>query len=82
MAPKTWNHVVLVREGRKMRVYLNGKPEISGESDPAAGADLFIVGRPGASESFEGKIDEVAVYRRALSAEEIERHFRSAGSAQ
>ncbi|SRR5581483_2611371 len=78
--PKTWNQVVLVREGQKVSVYLNGKPEISGRSEPAAGGEVFIGGRPGAVESFEGKIDEVAIYRRALSAGEVAQHFRAAGS--
>ena len=32
IAPKTWNHVVLVRDGRRVAVYLNGAPDLSGEA--------------------------------------------------
>jgi len=79
---RTWNHVFLVRDGRNVRVYLNGnrQPEIAGEIDvtvPANGTELFIGGRNDNFANFEGKIDEVAVYDRALSAEEVSAHYRA-----
>ena len=73
---KTWNHAALVRDGRNVRIYLNGKLEISGEVPPATGSDLFIGGDQQAADSLEGKIDEVAVYRRALTSEEIARRYK------
>jgi hypothetical protein len=81
VAPKTWNHVALVRSGRSVRVYLNGRPELTVESDPPAAGDLFVGGREDSSDSFEGKIDEVAMYRRAVPVEEIARHYRLVGAA-
>ncbi len=80
---RVWNYAVLVREGRRLRVYLNGKrsPEISGEaaSNLPAGADqVFVGGRNDRRFNFEGKVDEVAVYDRALSPEEIDRHYTTA----
>jgi hypothetical protein len=76
IAMKTWHHVILVRDGRKIGVYLNGEPEISGHADPTSGDELFVGGQADSSNSFEGKIDEVAVYRRALKQDEIARRFK------
>lgn len=82
IAPKTWNHVALVREGSKFRVYLNGRPtpEIAGDLAQTAGpSQSLLFGTCGDSSStFEGKLDEVAVYSRALSAAEIAKHFAAA----
>ena len=80
---RTWNHIVLVRDGRAVRVYLNGnpQPEIAHEIGitlPANPTELFIGGRNDNFANFEGKIDEVSIYERALSAEEVSRHFRAA----
>jgi hypothetical protein len=82
---RTWNHIVLVRDGRNVRVYLNGnlKPEIAGEIDatvPANAADLLVGGRNDNFANFEGKIDEVSVYDRALTSEEVGVHYRSSES--
>ncbi len=80
---RTWNHVVLVRNGKKVSVYLNGGtvPEISGEADtgfPSGTRQVFIGGRSDDFANFEGKIDEVAIYSRALSAEEAASHYKAA----
>jgi hypothetical protein len=77
--PKTWNHVALVRDGRMARVYLNGALEISGDVplEPAGG--FYIGGQDSSSDTLEGKIDEVAVYRRALKPEEIARRHKLSG---
>ena len=81
---KTWNHVVTVRHGKTVTVYLTGNtpPEISGEAAPGppAGVEqLFIGGRNDSRFNFEGKIDEVAVYNRALTGREVARHFAASG---
>ncbi|HKB02990.1 MAG TPA: LamG domain-containing protein, partial [Gemmataceae bacterium] len=69
-----WHHVVLVRDGTSVTVYLDGKPEMTGEADvtvPAGEGTVFVGGRSDNFANFAGKIDEVAVYDRALSAEEL-----------
>lgn len=75
-----WQHVVLVRNGDMVSIYLNGgnKAEIEARTPArfAAGRSaVFAGGRNDNVANLEGKIDEVAVYDRALSTEEIARHF-------
>jgi hypothetical protein len=75
VSPRFWNHLALVRDDRSARVYLNGRLEITASVPGDAGGELFIGGHEGTAETLEGKIDEVAVYSRALKAREIaERH--------
>ncbi len=82
IAPKTWHHLALVREGSRITTYLDGntEPEMTG----GLAADLtwkptwFIGGRSDGTASFEGKISEVAFFARSLPAAEIASHFRAA----
>jgi hypothetical protein len=72
----TWNHVVFVRDGGTVRVYLNGdsRPEIDAKSPAGFPADLdrlFFAGRCDNQSNWEGRLDEIAVFNRALSAEEV-----------
>ena len=82
LALRAWHHVVLVREGNKVRVHLDGRaePEISGTFNhtvPAGESSLFIGGRNDGMFNFEGKLDEVALYPRALTAAEIAAHYEA-----
>jgi len=81
---KAWSHVALVRDGERVTVYLNGNmtPEICGKAaigSPSTINRVFIGGRNDGFASFEGKIDEVAIYGRALLAAEIAKHHALAG---
>lgn len=80
--PKMWNHVALVRDGSHVAVYLNGNtaPEISGEAAPDKSPDIFLGGRSDKEATFAGRIDEVAIYARALAPQEICRHYQLAGA--
>ena len=69
IAPKTWHHLALVREGRQVVVYLDGnpKPEISARQRRIRTVDsrsLSVGGRGDGLADFEGKIDEVALFDR------------------
>ncbi len=71
---RTWTHVVLVRQGESIRVYLNGKLEISGKSPIQYSPHfqtLYVGGRNDKKFCFEGRIDEVAVYNRVLTSDQI-----------
>lgn len=82
--PRRWNHVVFVRDGEQVRVFLNGsdEPEIVGTAglEPRAiGDEWYFGGRSDNFSNFEGKIDEIAVYDYAMSGAEAARHFEAAG---
>ena len=71
----TWNHVVLVRDLNSVRVHLNGNavPEITTSATPHVKADWhwFFGGRSDNDSNWEGRLDEIAVFDRILSASEI-----------
>jgi len=72
----TWNHVVLVRDRDKVSVYLNGnsEPEIQKFGIAASPSHLnqfFFGGRSDNTANWEGRLDEIAVFDRALTADEI-----------
>lgn len=67
-----WYHFALTRSGPAFTVYVDGQAAGSESSDreiPAADAPLTI----GEAEGFffNGRLDEISIYRRALSAREI-----------
>jgi hypothetical protein len=80
----SWNHVVLVRQGDQVRVYLNGaaEPEIEARltaTFPEDCGQIFIGARNERFAPFQGRIDQVAVYDRPLRPEEIAAHFAASG---
>ena len=81
--PKTWNHVVVVRDQDSVSVYLNGhvEPEIAADlpaDSHAAGSSWFFGGPNDRSSGLEGKLSDVAVYNRALTADEASKHYKAA----
>jgi Concanavalin A-like lectin/glucanases superfamily len=81
---RTWHHLVLVRDGKTVRVYLDGnrKPEVAGEvgvTRPDSAPDLFVGGRSDNFANLEGKVAEAAVYTRALTPGEVARHYAESG---
>jgi hypothetical protein len=77
---RKWQHLVAVKDGPKMRLYING--ELVGEEDDATQLTpglAMLVGRLYPQRNvrpFKGQLDELALYGRALTAEEIEAHYR------
>jgi hypothetical protein len=74
----TWSHVVFVREADRVRVYLNGQsePEIDVPCPagfPAEFDQFFLGGRSDNQANWEGRLDEAAVFNRALSEEEVQK---------
>jgi len=67
-----WSHVAMTYDGSTLRLYING---MDAGSRPATGslvpASPPQIGMLGGSAGFAGSIDEVRLFRRALSAEEI-----------
>lgn len=67
----TWQHVALIREGEKVRVYLNGQLEIEGTSPASSIPATFLGGRSDNQDNWEGRLDEVAVFPQVLNEDEI-----------
>jgi sugar phosphate isomerase/epimerase len=78
---RAWHHVALVRQGTHAAVYLDGKLEIAGEMaiTMPPNSTTFFAGRSDRFASFEGRLDEIAVYNRALDPEQIVSKYKSAG---
>ena len=76
---RTWAHVCFVRDGGAVRVFLNGKEDLAVRPARAAKPDAIVVGgRPDKAFGFEGRIAEVAVYDRVLTAQEIAARVQAA----
>lgn len=76
----TWTHIAGVWDGQSIRIYLNGELK---QSTPAVGSlqantsPLYIgcdYGTPGGT-GISGKVDDVRIYNRALSANEIKKLY-------
>jgi hypothetical protein len=79
-----WSHLVGTYDGVTLKVYINGSCVDSKDADPSGPIDstlstlpLYIGGIPGTNNYFYGKIDEVAIYNRALTLEEIQQHYQN-----
>ncbi len=69
-----WQHVAFTREGGEVKVYLNGKLELTARApEGAAPEQWFFGGRSDGDSSWEGRLDEIAVFSRALTPEEAAR---------
>lgn len=78
---RDWHHVALVREGDKLTVWLDGKKEIEANARwtlPEGASDVFLGGRSDRLFGLEGKLDEVAIYPRALDAAQVAARFAAA----
>jgi arylsulfatase A-like enzyme len=78
----TWNHLLFVRDGTSVRVYLNGNPRPEIDTGLPAGrttdgTQFFFGGRSDNDSNWEGRLDEIAVFPRALRPSD----FTPAGSA-
>lgn len=77
----TWVHLALTFDGTEVRTYMNGQlvGTQSGQIGPPNTA-AFLIGAMGDCARFFGLLDEVSLYNRALSADEIQA-IVDAGSA-
>ncbi|MEX2580292.1 MAG: LamG-like jellyroll fold domain-containing protein [Verrucomicrobiales bacterium] len=70
----TWNHLAFAREGDTAKVFLNGKHlSAATTSTPDEAPETFFFGGSSGNENnFEGRLDEIAVFGRPLSSDEIQ----------
>ncbi|MDD4558237.1 MAG: CehA/McbA family metallohydrolase [bacterium] len=75
VSPYAWHHLALVYDGSELYGYINGKnigkKSISGSIDLNINKDPLRIGGGVKERSFRGAIDEVKIYNRKLSEEEI-----------
>ena len=84
----TWQHLALVYDGSQVRLYENGSESVSEAVTGVLAADThpLMIGAnspdPYTSYIFRGLIDEVRIYDRALSEEEIQELYSFHGGFQ
>lgn len=74
LSTSTWYHVVVVRTGGTINLHINGNatPDGTGSDSSALSSANFAVGSDVVPESyFDGKINDIRVWSRALSTAEI-----------
>ena len=90
--PHAWNHLAITWDEEGARIFLNGRPEgeIGDSVSPMCTAlnpkellsyaresfDTFFVGCKGASQRFDGLIDELCIYSAPLSVDQVSALFR------
>lgn len=89
-ALRKWQYLTSVKDGPEMRLYIDGKL-VCTDNDPTPLPDgmRVLIGqlfphdpqRMLATRPFVGELDEVAIYDRALSEKELNRHFQLARPA-
>jgi hypothetical protein len=79
-----WYHVVAVYDGTTAYLYVNGVQAASAAPTgyvPSAGGPLFVGGRSDSSFWWNGTADEVALYSKALTAAEVDAHYKNGVNA-
>jgi len=75
----TWYYTTLVIDGNNLYVYLNGQLDYSGTYASFTTAHYATLGRHGEAGAyyFNGKIDVVQIYTKALSAQEVLQNYNA-----
>jgi len=85
ITPRTWYHIVGVWDKPTQYFYVNGVQQTpqSADFDSLSNGNMLALGRDGPNDRFylNGTIDEVGVYGKALSADEVLSHY-NAGKAK
>lgn len=69
-----WYHIAVVGEGPAKRLYINGAFQAS-KDIPVENGEQVVIGKF-SNEYFDGLIDEVKLYNRALTADEMKAHYQ------
>ena len=91
METGVWNHITITNDGELLRIYINGEfdkedpPGLEWGNEPKTQDTVLGIGKIGAlfngneaEEAFTfGLIDEVSVYDRTLSADEVKQNYNT-----
>src|SRR4051812_48830232 len=80
----TWHHVVATKSGTTTKLYIDGVDRTGSKvtnKTLANNTNPLLIGKSGTSSFFNGRIDEVALYKTALSATDVTNHFLLAAAA-
>ncbi|MGY8770042.1 MAG: PVC-type heme-binding CxxCH protein, partial [Pirellulales bacterium] len=83
VATKHWHHVMITRDNQHVRVYLDGqaKPEIDADIKPLMQTKRLLIGSDGTSATtFDGKIDEIAVFDHVIEASDNTELYKKSGT--
>lgn len=81
----TWYHVAMVYNGTDIRMYLDGSLDTNGADNPqtyssgiySSSAQVCVGSRSNVGNYYDGIIDELAIFSRALSADEVASIYQS-----
>ncbi|MAT71773.1 MAG: hypothetical protein CMJ58_19875 [Planctomycetaceae bacterium] len=83
---RQWQHIVAVKRGAAMALYVNGKLTAAGDdTTPLPAGWRLIVGQLDEGQDYRrfiGQLDELAVYPRSLTEQEIRSHFELSRRSQ
>jgi len=83
IAPGTWNHMVLVRNGNRVTAWLNGATQTEFEGEIKATAadakEFFLGGRNERFALMNGRLAHVAFFKRAVTTAEAQQLHAAAG---
>ncbi|MEM7028170.1 MAG: LamG-like jellyroll fold domain-containing protein [Chloroflexota bacterium] len=77
LVPFNWNHVMVVgdtAESQQITLYINGEPnqQVAHPGELCVNDDALVIGSaPSTTNGFEGQLDELVVYKTALSPKEV-----------
>ena len=77
--PDAWNHLALSYDGTAMHFYMNGQlqgSEVVEQERPLGDGELSLARRGGGSPILPAVFDQVRIWNRALTAQEIKAHAR------
>jgi Concanavalin A-like lectin/glucanases superfamily len=78
--PNAWHHIAYTFDGSTERFYVDGQPAGShATTRPTWNAPFRLGDYDGSNYLLNGKLDDVAVYGRALPASELQSHVTAAG---